>query len=254
MPDGETEHRRFGPVGSGITGENTLKLTDGGLLAIARPVSGQVEVLYRLRIALAALAIILAVLGAPLPGSSAAFDPATLAASKSLEAKLIILESKDTHIASFYPPVIITEYEANSYLKVHSGEFLPPGVHTPTLSVQPEHLTAAGDVDFDQLSRSYPNPNDIGPKVLAAMFHGVQHVVITGKVQSQPSGFTVQVESVAVGSMNVPNWLVDYMVQNVLQPRYGFDLSKPVPYPDHVTQIVLGSGQVTFLRGVRKDK
>ena len=204
--------------------------------------------------AVAALAAISICIVAPWPGKSETVDPATLAASKSLEAKLLILGSKDTHIASFYPPVIITEYEANAYLKVHSGEFLPPGVRTPTLNVQPEHLTATTDVDFDQLSRAYPNPNDIGPKVLAAMFHGTQHVTVTAKIQSQPTGVMVHIEQVVVGSMNVPNWLVDYMVQNVLQPRYGFDLSKPTPYPDHVTQIVLGSGQVTFLRGVRKNQ
>ena len=79
-----------------------------------------------------------------------------------MEAKLQILESNDTQPSASYPAVIITEYEANSYLKVHSGEFLPPGVRTPLLSVQPEHATASADVDFDKLSRSYPNPNDMG--------------------------------------------------------------------------------------------
>jgi hypothetical protein len=231
-----------------------LKLPTRDLNASPRTTPKQAEKLNARRALTAALAALAICLSAPWPGKSATFDPATLAASKSLEAKLLILGSKDTHIASFYPPVIITEYEANAYLKVHSGEFLPPGVRTPTLNVQPEHLTASTDVDFDQLSRAYPNPNDIGPKVLAAMFHGTQHVTVTAKIQSQPTGVTVQVEQVVVGSMNVPNWLVDYMVQNVLQPRYGFDLSKPTPYQDHVTQIVLGSGQVTFLRGVRKNQ
>ena len=120
---------------------------------------------------------------------------------------------------------------------------------TPSLSIQPEHAVASGDVDFDELSRSYPNPNDMGPKILAAMFHGTQHVTIAAKIQSENAGVRVQIESVVVGSTTVPNWLVDYVIQNVLQPKYHFDLSKPFPYPDHVTQVVLGSGQVTFLRG-----
>jgi hypothetical protein len=109
-------------------------------------------------------------------------------------------------------------------------------------------------VDFDALSRSYPNPNDWGPKVLAAMFKGMQHVTVTAKVQSEDAGVRVQIESVVVGSMTVPNWLVDYVIQNVLQPRYQFDLSKPLPYPDHVRRVVLGSGQVTFLRGPKNGK
>lgn len=182
-------------------------------------------------------------------GRSATFDEATQAASKSLEAKMQILESTEAQPSASYPAVIVTEYEVNSYLKVHSGESLPAGVRTPSLRIQPEHATASADVDFDTLSRTYPNPNDWGPKVLAAMFKGTQHVTVTAKIQSEESGYRVQIESVTVGAMTVPNWLVDYVVQNVLQPRYNFNLAKPLPYPDHVKQIVLGSGQATFLRG-----
>ncbi len=197
----------------------------------------------------AALALCLVVLGVVLEGSSATFDQATLAASKAMEAKLQILNSKDAQPSGSYPAVVVTMYEANSYLKVHSSEFLPKGVNPPWLTVQPEHVVAATDVDFDVLSRSYPNPNDMGPKILAAMFHGSQHVAVTARIQSQSAGVLVQIESVVVGSMTVPSWLVDLMIQKVLQPRYNFDLSKPLPYPDHVRQVVLGSGQVTFLRG-----
>jgi len=195
------------------------------------------------------LAAILLVPGTATEGRSATIDQAAQTAAKSLELKLQILGDKDSAPSAFYPPVIITEYEANSYLKLHSGEFLPVGVRTPSMTFQPEHATASADVDFDGLSRSYPNPNDWGPKVLAAMFKGTQHVTVTAKVQSESAGVRMQIESVVVGSMTVPNWLVDYVIQNVLQPRYDFDLSKPLPYPDHVTQIVLGSVQAIFLRG-----
>lgn len=222
--------------------------------ADAQPIPDQTQDPFVLRIAAVVLAAVFIALCAAVEGRSATFDQATLAASKSLEAKMRTLDSKETHPSASYPAVVITEYEANSYLKVHSGEFLPPGVRTPSLSVQPERLSGSADVNFDELSRSYPNPNDIGPKVLAAMFHGTQHVAVTAKIQSQSGGVLVQVESVVVGPMTVPSWLVDYVIQNVLQPRYNFDLSKPLPYPDHVTQIVLGSGQVTFLRGPGKGK
>ena len=203
-------------------------------------------------LAVAALAALFVVLGGAPESRSATVDSATLAASKSLEAKIQILGSNDTRPAASYPAVVITTYEANSYLMVHSGEFLPAGVGTPSITVEPEHAVAVGDVDFEKLSRLYPNPNDMGPKILAAMFHGTQHVTITAKIQSESAGVRLQIESVVVGSTTVPNWLVDYIIQNVLQPKYHFDLSKPFPYPDHVTRIVLGSGQVTFLRSPMK--
>jgi hypothetical protein len=224
------------------------------ILANALPMPGRTEKAFVRALLAAALAAFLVVFGAALEGRSATFDPATLAASKSLEAKMQILESKDTPPAASYPPVIITENEANSYLKVHSAETFPVGVRAPSLGVQPEHAKASADVDFDELSRTYPNPNDMAPKILAAMFHGTQRVTVVAKIQSENAGVRVQIESVTVGSITLPNWLVDYVVQNVLQPRYNFDLNKPLPYPDHVTMIVLGSGQVTCLRGNRKSQ
>jgi hypothetical protein len=213
----------------------------------ARPVPGGATQPLARAFAAVALGAVLVVLGAAREGISATVDPATLGACKSMEAKIQLLENKDAPPP--YSAVVMTEREANSYLKVHSGEFLPAGVGTPSIGVQPEHAVASGDVDFDKLARLYPNPNDMGPKILAAMFHGTQHVMITANIQSQPNGVMVRIESVVVGGTVLPKWLVDYMLQNVLQPKYHFDLSKPFPYPAHVKRVVLGSGQTTVLRG-----
>ncbi len=216
---------------------------------IARPAPGGILKFVPPVFFHAALAALLVFVGAVPNGRSATVDPATLADSKSFDTKMQILGSKDTQNLPSYPAVIVTQREANAYLKVHSGEFLPAGVGTPTVAIQPEHAVISGDVNFDQLSRLYPNQTDMGPKILAAMFHGTQHVTIVAQIQSQSAGVLVHIESITVGSTTVPNWLVEYLIQNVLQPKYHFDLSKPFPYTDHVKQVVLGSGQVTFLRG-----
>lgn len=226
-----------------------MRKSANAVFTTAYPVLGRTTQQLARVLAAAALGVVLAVLGAPREGSSATVDSATLAASKSMEAKMQTLEDKNEHPT--YPAVVVTDREANAWLKVHSGEFLPAGVGTPSINTQPDHAVAEGDVDFDKLARLYPNPNDMGPKILAAMFHGTQHVVVTGTFQSLPAGELMQVESIVVGGTTMPKWLVDYMIQNVLQPKYHFDLSKPFPYPDHVRQVVLGSGTTTFLRGPR---
>ncbi|MGD1155004.1 MAG: hypothetical protein ABSA41_04170 [Terriglobia bacterium] len=200
----------------------------------------------------AALASLLFVLGGSLEGRSAAGSDATQAAAQALEAKLRTLHTVDARPAKSYPPIVITENEANSYLTVHGGEFLPAGVHGPGVRILPEHVMGFADVDFGEFSRIYSNPQDWGPKVLAAMFKGTQRVTATGKLQSSNGQAKLQIESVTVGSMTVPSWLVDFVIENYLQPRYKFDLSKPIPLPDHVTQIVLGSGQAIFLRSPNK--
>jgi hypothetical protein len=203
-------------------------------------------------LAAAFLASLLFVLGGPLEGRNAAAPDTPQAAAQALEAKLRILQTVDAQPADSYPPIVITEYEANSYLKIHGGEFLPAGVHDPGVRFAPEHVTGFADVDFGEFSRIYSNPQDWGPKVLAAMFKGTQRATATGKLQSENGQAKVQIESVTVGSMNVPSWLVDFVLQNYLQPRYKFDLSKPIPLPDHVTQIVVGTGRAIFLRSPHK--
>lgn len=228
-----------------------MKVSARLFLTHTRALPGEALTRFACAFAAASLTVMLVVLGATVSVIGATADAAAQAASKSLETKLSILGSQDTKPAVSYPAVVITEFEINAYLKVHSDESFPLGVHDPTVKIQPEHVVANAKVDFDELSRSYPNQTDWGPKVLSAMFKGIQPVTITAKIHSETAGVRVIIESVVVGSTTVPNWLVDYIILNVLQPKYHFDLSKPLAYPDHVTQIVLGSGQVTFLRGPR---
>ena len=184
---------------------------------------------------------------------NAAGAESTEAAAQALATKLRVLETdagRPTKSSS--RPIVITDFEANSYLQVHGREFLPPGVANPAVHIQPEHVTGLADVDFDKFSSAYPNPNDLGPKILAAVFKGKQRVTVAGKLQSGNGLAKVQIETVTVGNMTLPSWLVDFVLENYLQPRYKFDLSKPLTLPDHVTQIVLGSGQATFLRSANK--
>jgi hypothetical protein len=201
----------------------------------------------------AALAAALLVLGGAFAGSAIGPDAAQ-ASAQALEAKLRTLQTVDAGSAQAHSPVVITENEANSYLKVHGREFLPAGVRDPAVRFLPEHVVGVADVNFEEFSHVYPNPNDWGPKVMAAMFKGTQHVTATGKIQSGNRQAKAQIESVTVGSMTVPSWLVDFVVENYLQPRYKFDLSKPILLPDHVTQIVLGTGQAIFLRSSDKPR
>ena len=174
-------------------------------------------------------------------------------AAQALDKKLRVLQTVDAKPHKSYPAITITDFEADSYLQIHGREFLPPGVADPSVHFLPEHVSAFGDVNFDEFNRQYTNPNDWGPKILAAMFKGKQRVTVAGKVQSGNGLAKVQIETVTVGTMTVPSWLVDFVLVNYLQPLYKFDLGKPIALPDHVTQIVLGAGQATCLRSPNKS-
>lgn len=174
------------------------------------------------------------------------------AAARALETKLQILSGNEP--SDFSQPVIITESEANSYLRYHAREFFPPGVSDPTVRILPGGVYGAADVNFEEFNRSNPNSSDWGPKVLAAMFKGTQRVAATGTLASRDGQATVKIASVSIGTMKLPDWLVDYVLENYLQPRYHFDLSKPLPLPDHVTRIELSHGEAAFIRSAQAKK
>lgn len=181
-------------------------------------------------------------------GDTPPLPAATRAAAQSLENKIRSLQAPDPRAGSSNSPVVITENEVNSYLQVHGPEFFPVGVREPGVRMQPEHVTGAATVNFEEFSRTYANPNDWGPKVLAAMFNGTQKVTATAKVVSANGAAKVDIESVTVGSTKLPSWLIEFVLQNYVQPRYKLDLSKPIRLPEHVSQLVLGTGQAIFLR------
>ena len=166
----------------------------------------------------------------------------------SFESKIRILSGVEKESAPPVRDIVISDSEANTYLKDHGREFLPPGVHDPSLRITPERVFAAAMVNFEELSRANPNTRDWGPKVLAAMFKGAQRVTAAGKLQAQNGQGRVKIETFNIGSTAVPDWLVDFILENYLQPRYGLDLSKPFVLPDHVTRIELGLGHATFFR------
>jgi len=187
-------------------------------------------------------------------GADTSTPDALRAAAQTLQSKLEVLSGTVPETSTSFRPIVITEQEANAYLKYHAQEFLPPGVHEPTLHIMPDHVLGAAEIDFGEFSRAYPSPSDWGPKVLAAMFKGPQHVTAAGKVQSQAGRYTVKIETVAIGATRLPDWVVEFLLENYIQPRYKLDLSKPQTLPDHVVRIQLGSGLATFIRSPQKRR
>jgi hypothetical protein len=170
-----------------------------------------------------------------------------------LESKIKKLSGAEAERPKSFQAVVITENEANSYLKYHGQQFLPPSVHDPAIHITRQHVVGAADVDFEEFSRTASNSNDWGPKVLAAMFKGRQRVTAVGKLDTYNGRGVAKIETVSVGTTQIPDWLVDLMMEKYLKPRFNIDLSKPFVLPDHVTHIELGSGQATFFRSPNKQ-
>jgi hypothetical protein len=149
-------------------------------------------------------------------------------------------------------PIVITEQEANDYLKQYGPQFLPPAVSGPSVHILADRVTGEAEVDFSKLSPPGVKTRDVGSQVLAAMFKGKQKVTAAGKLKSSDGQGQVSIQDVTIGTFAVPDWLTQLIVDNYLQQNYHLDLSKPFPLPDHVTQVELAAGKATFLRSPNK--
>jgi len=163
-----------------------------------------------------------------------------------MESKIRILS--DPAPPKSIQPVVVTENEVNAYFKLHGQEILPAGVRDPAIQFTTDRVSGQATVDFAEFSRTATNPRDLGTMVLAGMFKVPQRVAVSCRVEAQNGQAKIKIESVAVGATTVPDGLVVLLLENYLQPRYKFDLSKPLALPNHVTRIELSSGEATFVR------
>lgn len=179
---------------------------------------------------------------------------ASLTAARSLEAKIQVLLDSKAPASSGLDPIVVTDQEANAYLKYHGREFLPPGVYNPEVHIGAGLVSGAADVDFNELNNAGPKTDDWGARVLAMVLRGKQRVSAKGKLDSGNGQGKVTVQDVAIGTTPVPDWLVSLLLQYYVEKRYNIDLSKPLVLPDHVTNIELGSSRATLYRSPSKTK
>jgi hypothetical protein len=192
--------------------------------------------------------------GEPRPEASEAASKLSPAAAESLERKFAMLANGQADPSAPHRPVTISEAEANSYLKYHGGEFLPPGVHNPRIHIFPNRVSGTAEVDFDELERAGAQNNDWAARLISMVFKGKQRILAVGKLETGNGEGKVTIESLTVGSTSIPPAFVNLLVQNYVENRYQIDLAKPFDLPSDVTHIDLARGHAVFRRSVNKSR
>ena len=207
---------------------------------------------HRLLAGVAALTVWLILGGIAQPWSNGTETEMSPVAARALEAKIQALSNSDPAHTAGFQPIVITDREANSYLKYRGRDFLPPGVYNPEVHIHRDQVSAAAEVDFNELNQPGAKNDDWVAKALATLLQGRQHVSAKGKLDSGDGQGKVTVEGVQIGRTEIPDWLVAALLQNYLQSRFKVDLNKPLILPDHVARIELEEGRATFYRSPTK--
>jgi hypothetical protein len=145
-------------------------------------------------------------------------------------------------------PVIVTEDEANAFLRLHGQKLLPSSIRDPEVHISPQGISGAADVNFSQLGQLKAGSSDWQTRALSAVFRGEQHVSALGKLETTHGQGRIVLQSAAIGNTPLPPVLVDWLIENYIRPRYNFDLTMPIRLPDHVTRVELKSGRAVLFR------
>jgi hypothetical protein len=161
-------------------------------------------------------------------------------AAVSMEQKLRHLEANG-RIAHPYPaPTIFTEPEANAYLSSDNVK-LPTGVQSVKLQGAPGIITGEAQVDFDRIREGTHSPNP-----LLSIFSGVHDVVVVAHAHGTGGTGYVQVDSVSLDGVVIPQFVLELFVEIFLRPKYPqIGLDSQFALPDRIHTAIVGLHQLT---------
>jgi len=179
------------------------------------------------------------------PGRTDERPAISAAAAQSLENKIQMLSHPARGSSR---PVSVSEDEANAFLKFHCQKLLPPGIRDPEVRITAKGISAAADIDFNQMNQLSADKGDWQTKALFAIFRGKQRASASGKLETANGQGKIIVENAAIGNTPLPPVLVDWLIQNYIRPRYNIDPTKPFHLPGDVSRVELGAGRAVLLR------
>ena len=138
----------------------------------------------------------------------------------------------------------LTESEVNDYA-VHALRTTPrPGLQSVTVKLFPnDYYSTYTVIDFDAVERWKPGTI---PTLLKPVLSGKRSIWVDYRVNAQNGFCTFSVEKAYFGSIRLPAFFVQKMIQVVAarQPEH-YDTSKPVPLPFGLRKVWTGDKQVS---------
>jgi hypothetical protein len=138
-------------------------------------------------------------------------------------------------------PTVLTEAEVNALLASRDIE-LPSGVQSLQVHGDPGVILANARVDFDRLKagRSSSNP-------LLSIFSGIHDVAVNADARGAAGEGLVHVNSVTLDGVEVPNFVLELLVEKYIQPKYShLGIDSRFRLPDRIDRATVGAQKLTI--------
>jgi hypothetical protein len=110
-------------------------------------------------------------------------------------------------------PTVLTEREINAYVNTYVE--LPKGVERATFTGSSGVITTNATVNFDEVTHDARSSNP-----LLALFRGTHEVQVVSHAQGRGGEGQVQIDSVSISGVEVPQIALEFFIDKYITPRY----------------------------------
>lgn len=163
------------------------------------------------------------------------------AKNSSLDQKLEHIRTNGAREHPDTAPTEFTEHEVNGYLASPEVK-LPVGVRSVTLQAAPGIVTGNSRVDFDQIRAGSHSSNP-----LLSVFSGVHDVVVVAHAKGRGGQGFVDIDSVSLDGVEIPQFVLELFVEKYLQPKYPqIGLRSRFTLPNRIDTAVVGTHKLVI--------
>ena len=142
--------------------------------------------------------------------------------------------------------VVLTEDEINSFLRYDYAADLPKGIEEPRVRLEPDRVLGSATVDFLE----WQSQTEASPGLLVSwLLRGKRPVEAVCRYTSANGYGRADVESVKISGVPISGSAVNFLIENLVTPRYPEAVvGRPVPLGFHLQQVRVEKGRVVVVR------
>jgi hypothetical protein len=173
------------------------------------------------------------------PSNGRHFSPA----AQRFQDKLDFLERNAKSDPVSHRSTQINAEEVNAWFR-EGGYKLPQGVQKVLFRSKPDTIQADATVDFDAVKEGKRNLNP-----LLSMFSGVHDVQVVATASAQSGQGHVNIQSVSIDGVEVPNLALELFINKYLKPKYpNVGMENDFQMPDRIDTATVGNDNALLVQ------
>ncbi len=136
-----------------------------------------------------------------------------------------------------FQPVEFRDEEVNDYFESKGDRILPRSVSDVDLAFKQDRVEGFALVDFDEVNRQRPADDDSMSGWLLSNLKGKKKVEYRLGVHAEKGVAKVGIDSAVFDGVELPSFLVYFMVNRFMSKQYGVNIDDPLPLPYGIDRV-----------------